>query len=204
MKKNLIIIFVILFGLALATYVLFLVKKASNEVLESFGTINERLEDINYENQIKVDSIQNIIMYSEFADKLEALDVLNQDFNNYLENIKAQLLANVDDPTDYSKMDDETIGNMFFFTENGYTDKGQDFVNYVSTYKEDVKNLFADQSLDITKDINELFNNHENVHDWLDYNFRDFPIIATVTKLTVMPQDANNLKKKILNQLLSQ
>ena len=204
MKKNLVIIFIVLCGLAVATYVLFIIRKASNEVLESFGTLNEKFEDINTDNQAKMDSIQNIIMYSEFTDKFEALDRLNQDFNYYIEHVKNQLLVNVEDPTDYSKMEEINTGNTFFFDTEGYTPKGQDFVNHVETYKKDVKHLFSDVSIDINKDVNELFNNHVQVEDWLDYNFRDFPLIATVTKLTSMSFDIDNLKREILNKVLSQ
>lgn len=203
MKRRGVIIFVVLFGLAIATYILFLIRKASQEVLESFGTINEKFEDINYENQVKIDSIQSVIMYSEFKDQFETLERLNQEFSYYIQDLKNQLLTHVEDPTDYSKMDEVNTGNVFFFSSAGYTEKGQEFVNRIETYKTDVKNLFNDLSLDISKDVNGLFNNHQGVDDWLDYNFKDFPLIATVTKLTAMPQDLNNLKQKILTELLS-
>ncbi len=204
MKKRFIIIIVVLLGLAFATYILFLVKKASNEVLESFGTINEKFEEISTDNQLRLDSIQKVVMYSEYRDTFERLDVLNQDFNFYIANVKTQLLENVSDPKNYSEMEDPSIGDAYFFdSDENYSEKGQEFVNYIKNYKKEVGVIFRNQPVDIDTQLKELFNNRDDIEDWLEYNFKGFPLVATITRLTSMSSELQTLKMSLLNQLLS-
>jgi len=47
-------------------------------------------------------------------------------------------------------------------------------------------------------------NETKGIDDWFDYNFKGFPIIATITKLTQIQSDIIQVKREILTEMIKE
>ncbi|MGY3793781.1 hypothetical protein [uncultured Aquimarina sp.] len=200
MKKSTLVILVLV--VMLISGVAWFLKKASQEVLTAFGTMNSRLQTNSTSVAKDNDSLLTLIRDEEHVVKAKEIEVLVDDFGKYLESIKEEMLG-IKDPTNYEKMDQ---ANNMFFTENGLSEKGLEFLNTINQFREEILSRVDDNGLktDISEKINtnDVIDRSGKKHNWLIYNFKDFPLVASITKLTQMQSDVSSIESDIYRAYL--
>ncbi len=138
----------------------------------------------------------------------------------------------IDTIVDYQIMDKSKYLDDLFFNRGGYTDDGKDFVNKFSNFPGNLKKVLSEfLAADLEKDppndekpegeyvdfdfsfmdvLSLRFEYSENVlnregknQPYLDYHFKGFPLIASLSKLTKIQSDIRYLENKILENILS-
>ena len=176
--------------------------KSGGEVLDAFETMNEQLMEQNNVQPNARDSLRWKLENTGYKQKAQGLNAKVSTFKSYVQELKEELLTKVDDPTDYEKMDSSTPSDQFFFNDNGYTEKGQEFVDTVNNLKTDVIQYLGSDFPDIEDRLESVFNQRDDIDDWLDYNFKGFPFIAVVTKLTNIQAQIDHLEEELYTDML--
>ncbi|MDW5287532.1 gliding motility protein GldM [Formosa sp. PL04] len=201
-------------------FIAMLALNMSKEVLSAFGMMNEKLEDSN-----KATTERNLALLSNLDLKAEEqpekfkplklkaneIKTLVTDFNSYLDDLKGKMLAGIEDPRDYETMDKGDFLDEFFFKPNGYKPEGDEFLTQIANFRNGVAAVLnTDPKLaPIALDVEEEFstapvkNRDGQEVDWLDYNYKGFPLVASLTKITQLQSDVKSTSSEILNRMLS-
>jgi hypothetical protein len=138
----------------------------------------------------------------------------------------------IDSIVDYQVMDKSQYLDEIFFEGNKYSDAGQEFVDQFSNFpvkiqqelnvflaadsekdppkEDDPEGEYADFDFSFLDDLFMRFTYSENVlnregkeQPYLDYHFKGFPLIASLSKLTKIQSDIRFVENKILENMLS-
>ncbi|MGY5846396.1 type IX secretion system motor protein PorM/GldM [Salegentibacter sp. HM20] len=202
-------------------YLVFIAMMALNmskEVLTAFGLMNEKLTE-NTQTTAQRNSAfmaglaekatEQPAKYSPLVEKAEQIDELSSNLDSYIENIKSELLASVNDPRDYETMDKSVTMDEMFFQSGRVNPRGQEFLDQIEAYREGVASTIEEDFPDIAQKVrNEFATNPEETRDgieksWLEYHYQGYPLIASVTKLTQLQSDIKNTENQILSAMLS-
>jgi gliding motility-associated protein GldM len=202
-------------------YLVFIAMMAMNmskEVLRAFGLMNERLTE-----SIKATTERNDVFMAGLAEKVneqrdkyqplkvkaDQITSLTKQFFDYIEDVKQNvLLGKVDKEklNDYQTLDKTDVLDGFFNGDK-YTPKGQEFVDKLNEYKNGVKTVLGDEYPEITNDLeakfstNDVINNDGKEIKWLDYHFKGYPLIASLTKMTQLQADAETITNETLSAM---
>ncbi|MFD2562827.1 hypothetical protein [Aquimarina rubra] len=200
MKKPLLIILVLL--VFVVSGISFLVSRARKKMFTDYVRMDQKLEQIAYPLEKENDSLLRLITDPDLWSKAQEVNFLTKDYKKYLESVKLKMLDDKD-PDDYELMDKP---NNMFFTENGLSEKGKEFITRTDELRENLIALVETPGLK-TKINNTL--STDQVHDrdgrrrnWLEFNFKDFPLIASITKLTRMQSDVSKIEADIYRNYL--
>ena len=179
-----------------------LIADSNNDVLSSFSRMEQKFQKVNDSLEENVNSLKEqletssetipeiVTQYNEKAAELIA----------FIQVLKTELIPN--DVSDYDYKDPEIAkNNALFFTENGkHSEKGIQFLTNIKAYE----NIVSVIHLEFPKANTQTFKLREIIEgkDWLDYNFKDFPLIVTYTKLTAMESDIKSKQEIIFNKVL--
>ncbi|MBC8756739.1 hypothetical protein H2O64_18845 [Kordia sp. YSTF-M3] len=203
MSKKVFLVTVLIVSLLLIGLMLLVADARSTNVLERFSTIEEKFIEANESVAAKVDSLQK-----QLETSTEAIPEIVLQFNakadELLANIlliKKELIPN--GLTDYNYEDPEIAkNNVVFFLENGqHSEKASQFLAKIEAYE----NIVAIIHLEFPKTNTQKFKLRTDIReneDWLSYNFKGFPVIASYVKLTTMENDIKNKKEIIFNAVL--
>lgn len=205
-------------------YLVFIAMMALNmskEVLSAFGLMNEKLTDSNaiaterntaFMAGLAEKASEQPEKYTPLKEKAEKVSQLSNEFNSYIEQLKADILEETDDPTDYETMDKSVTLDGKWFEGGNKTAAAKEFVEKVNTYRDgvaaairEVKEVDAAVANDVEKTFAtaEVKNRDGRPVDWLKYNFEGFPMVASITKLTQMQADVKTTESKVLSALLA-
>lgn len=130
----------------------------------------------------------------------------------HIDSIKAHARKDVDEDKqeDYQAMDKSETLDLYFYQKGKPTDKGQAFLDAVAKYRSEITNLLGSEYPDVTQAVNDYFDTSDvpskdgvtQPRNWLDHNFVGFPMVASLTKLTVMQSDIRSAERNILNTML--
>jgi gliding motility-associated protein GldM len=205
-------------------YLVFIAMLALNmgkKVLSSFGYLNEKLE---FANVTKINDISIVLesleikaseqpeKYGELNDKAVKVSQLSSEFFNYLGSVKDTLLSTVDPELhkDYESLDTETAGNEYFFLgEDKLTPQGQEFVERLNNYKADVIAVLGETiKADVLSHLNIRFDTSDQemkgnqTQPWIRNRYEGFPLVATLTNISVIQSDVKTSEIEIYNSLL--
>ena len=199
-------------------YLVFLAMMAMNmgkEVLSAFGLMNEKLTDANqrateqnaaaYEN-LATKAAEQAKQYGEAKEKTDALKVKANELYTYIDDLKSQMTADVEDKKDYELMDKSAFLDAYFFESGSISPKGKEFVSKVDEFRNSAMEVLGESELG--KVIQSRFNtdpvtNRQNLQqNWLNYNYEGFPLIASLTKLTQIQADVKATESDALSTLL--
>lgn len=206
-------------------YLVFIAMMALNmskEVLSAFGLMNERLEDSNTaatsRNQAFMEGLQskaleNEKQYGELAAKAKKIDELAAEYNQYIESIKTEMMKDVKNPKDYEVMDKSVyLDEKFFLGGDKYSPAGQEFVDKMNAFREGVVAVLGEDFKDIQKVLKDKFSTGDEKgkvrdregrpRDWLEYHYKGFPMVASLTKLTQIQADIKSVESEILGAML--
>jgi gliding motility-associated protein GldM len=201
-------------------YLVFIAMLALNmtkEVLSAFGSINEKLDRANISyvsknltalEQLKTKSVEND-EFKEAALTAQAVNDLTKAYNDYLALQKQMLLSEVEDKTDYETMDQSAFLDALYYEGGKITEKGQEFLTQMDTYKNGMLALLGDSNPTLTSQINSDFStadvkNRDGIEvNYLEKNFVTFPLVSSLTKMTQIQNDINTVENELLSSLLS-
>jgi len=117
-------------------------------------------------------------------------------------------LEDIDDPTDFEKMDGSDKLDQYFFTGGGINEKGQEFLDNLKTYRDAVNTVLGKDYAAINPTVYQRFET-EDVKDregvpqaWLNYHFEGYPLVASITRFTQIQADIKETESDILSAML--
>jgi len=205
-------------------FVAMLALNMSKEVLSAFGLMNEKFEGANTasiaSNEQMLASLDQkaseaggeFKIASETAHKVETI---SKSFYSYIAGLKEVVLkgTEVDKETGklpYESMDKGENIDESWFGPNGLTSKGNEIKTTVEKYKADMKaalgtnKKFADivREIDSKFDLSPVKNKDGQSIEFLDYNFKGFPAVASLAKLSAWQSDVKKAETDVYNSLL--
>lgn len=200
-------------------FIAMLALNMSKEVLTAFGLMNEKLAESNNTTALRNNAFlagleekvgEQPAKYAPLKDKADKIHLLSEDYNAYLESLKTELLAKVDDKTEYEEMDKSNELDEMFFQSGKIGPKGQEFLDKMSNYKNGVVSIIGNEKgFDkIVQDVKSEFSTEPvrvdgaNV-EWLKYRYEGFPLVASITQLTQTQADVKTTESEILSAMLS-
>ncbi|WP_308990651.1 gliding motility protein GldM [Mariniflexile litorale] len=200
-------------------FIAMLALNMSKEVLSAFGLMNEKLTESNQATsqrntafmanleQKASDQPEKYVSLKSKADQIEALA---SKFDKYLEDLKGNMVAKIDDPTDYEIMDKGDYLDENFFKGGKLKPEGEEFLAQMAAYREGVAKILADEKgmQNVVKDVKEKFStddvtNRDGIkQSWLDYHYKGFPLVASLTKMTQLQADIKTTQSEVLSTML--
>jgi len=200
-------------------FIAMLALNMSKEVLSAFGLMNEKLTESN-----EAATIRNTAFMAGLAEKVEEqpakyqplkaaadqIDVLANNYTSYLENLKGQMTAKLDDPKEYETMDKGDFLDELFFIGDKLKPEGEQFLAEMAKFRDGVSNILK-QNPDLqnmAKDVEEKFATDDvkrgaGTVNWLSHNYKGFPLVASLTKLTQIQADVKSTESEVLSSMLA-
>ncbi len=201
-------------------FIAMLALNMSKEVLSAFGILNSKLIE---SNQI-ADANNNTLFadlsekaenqpgqYKEKKEKVEQVRQISADFSNYLESLKSKVTTGLkvdeDGNLPYEQMDKGDVLDNLFFKGDKVSKEGQEFLDRIKNYSSKVKQIAGSDLLEETKiKLDKRFSiadvNSKKVGKaipWIDYHYKGFPAIASLTKLTQLQFDVKTTENEIIS-----
>jgi len=201
-------------------FIAMLALNMSKEVLSAFGLMNEKLTESNEatteRNQAFMQGLAEKVSeqpakYQPLKAQADQISTLANNFNTYLVDLKGQMTSTVDDPQDYEIMDKGDFLDEYFFKGDKLKPEGQEFLNQIATFRDGVSTVLSQNPdlASIAEDVKEKFetdpvtNRDGNKIDWLDYNYKGFPLVASLTKMTQLQADVKTTESEVLSSMLA-
>jgi len=205
-------------------YLVFIAMLALNigkEVLAAFGVMNEKFEESNekaivsndaYMESLGVKAEEDAAKYKDLYDSANKVKATSDAYYNYLESIKTEMLEGYEDKKDYQKMDKSDFLDQKFFAGDKVTEQGQEFLNWVVKYREEVKKALPESMNDIKETVDSRFETGDSEgkvvksdgtkEDWLNYHYERVPMVVSLTKITALQADIQSTEEDVLKGLL--
>lgn len=201
-------------------FIAMLALNMSKEVLSAFGLMNEKLTESNQaateRNEAFMQGLAEKVSeqpakYQPLKAQADQISTLANNFNSYLEELKGKMTATVDDPQDYEVMDKGDYLDNNFFKGDKLKPEGQEFLNQIKTFREGVIEVLSQNPdmASIADDVKDKFetdpvtNRDGNKVDWLDYHYKGFPLVASLTKMTQLQADVKTTESEVLSSMLA-
>jgi len=207
-------------------YLVFIAMMALNmskEVLTAFGLMNEQFEESN-----KGAKENNTTLYGSLAAKAsesggefaaakvvaDKVKSISDNFVAYIEALKVDITKDVEKTEagklPYEAMDKGDKIDEMWFSGDGYSKKGQEVVSTIEKYKNDMKAAVGTDKkyAGIVNELDSKFSTLD-VKDgegvtkkYLDYHYKGFPAIASLTNLSAMQNSAEVIETNVYNAAL--
>ncbi|WP_108867421.1 gliding motility protein GldM [Aquimarina aquimarini] len=205
-------------------YLVFIAMMALNmskEVLSAFGLMNEKLTESNVisteRNTAFMAGLAEKVTeqpekYTPLKEKADQISALSNEFNAYIDQIKAEITNGLSDATDYETMDKSLALDEKFFKGGKNTPAAQEFVDNIAKYRDGVAAAIKEvkevedkvaEGIVQTFSTSDVKDRDGVTKKWLNYNFEGFPLVASLTKLTQMQADVKATESKVLSALLA-
>ncbi|EIJ38764.1 gliding motility protein GldM [Galbibacter orientalis] len=213
-------------------FIAMLALNMSKEVLSAFGLLNEKLTNFNEKaternlaafNDLKLKSTEQPEKYEALFRDVEEIKETSMKFNSYLDSLKGQMVSKIpqEDLQDYEVMDKSDYLDQAFFQGDRYSAEGQKFVNYINNFRESSIETITEipdslmkpaqksalkssiETRFTTGDENGKAENRDGKKiDWLNYHYEGFPLVASLTKVTLLQSDIKTTQDEILKAML--
>jgi gliding motility-associated protein GldM len=204
-------------------FIAMLALNMSKEVLSAFGLMNEKFDAANLSAESMNASMLQALdkkagedaHFIQAAADAKKVAEISKEFYEFVGTLKSDATEGVelDEETGklpYEAMDKGPVIDEGWFEGDGYSAKGKDIVNHFSKYVSDMKAAVGNNSKlkGVIEEISSKFNTSD-VKDgegvtkmYLDYHFKGFPAIASLTKLTSFQNDVKKAEADIYSILL--
>lgn len=203
-------------------FIAMLALNMSKEVLAAFGLMNEKLEASNAKttenNQaflagLETKASENAEKFGPLLQDAQKIKVLSSEYFDYLENLKTEMVKDIEDPTDYQVMDKADYLDQKFWQGDNLAPAGKEFMKRLNDYRSQVLSILPEKGMDDIKesvkarfetgDAKGKVERRDGVKvDWLKYNYEGFPLIASLTKLTQLQADVKSTEEDALKAML--
>ncbi|MGB1269375.1 MAG: gliding motility protein GldM, partial [Flavobacteriaceae bacterium] len=203
----------------------------SKEVLTAFGIMNDKFvegnktateKNTNFLASLAQKAADEPQQYSVVNSKAKTIAETTAEFNSFLEGLKTEVKKpyeegrNEDGSLNYESMDKGDAIDEAWFKGDNMSPKGKEVLAAFETYRTkiigalDQKN---DKGVQMNQELIDLVSKKFNTDDikandgakklWLDYNFKGFPAIASLAKLSAYQSDVKALESEVLSSFLS-
>jgi gliding motility-associated protein GldM len=199
-------------------FIAMLALNMSKEVLSAFGLMNEKLTESNeaasernasFMAGLEQKASEQPAKYEPLKAQASQIKTLANNFDAYLEDLKTKMTAKIDDPTDYEIMDKGDYLDQNFFKGDIIKPDGKEFLNQIATFRDGVVEVLSNQEgMDaVIDDVKEKFNTDPVKRaagkvEWLDHNFKGFPLVASLTKMTQLQSDIKTTESEVMSTML--
>jgi len=199
-------------------FVAMLAMNMSKEVLSAFGILNDKITESNgiaeARNQSAFDQLAQKAQdqpkqYGDKKAKVDKIRLICKDFYSYIEGLKTQFTKDVERKEDgslnFEAMDKGDIIDEYWFSGDKPSAKGTEFLNKLSSFSAQIKATGGSSIVEAEmKKIEKRFaTNKVKTEDgnvpWLDYNYKGFPLIASITKLSQIQADIKTTESDIIS-----
>jgi gliding motility-associated protein GldM len=201
-------------------FIAMLALNMSKEVLSAFGLMNEKLVESNESATVRNNQFfagleqqaqDQPEKYKPLRDQAAQISGYADAFNSYITDLKGQMTEELDDPTDYEIMDKGDFLDKQFFKGDQLKPEGQEFLDKIAAFRSGVTQTLSENPnmKSISDDVqskfatNEVTNRDGNKVDWLDYHYKGFPLVASLTKLTQLQADVKTTVSEVLSSMLA-
>ena len=203
-------------------FIAMLALNMSKEVLSAFGLMNAKLEasnvntaenNDNFFASLETKASEDATKYGPLYKKAQEIKGLSAAYYTYLDELKTDLKGQVDDPSDYMKMDQADYTNQLFFSGDNLTEAGQEFLKKLTDYREQVSKAIPTNMTAIKASVNSRFETGDKDgkveksdgtrDDWMNYHFEGYPLVASITKVTSLQADIKAVEEAALKQMLA-
>ena len=203
-------------------FIAMLALNMSKEVLAAFGLMNEKLEASNVKttenNQaflagLETKASENAEKFGPLLKDAQKIKGLSSEYFDYLENLKNEMIKDIEDPTDYQVMDKADYLDQKFWQGDNLGPAGKEFMKRITDYRTQVLAILPEKGMeDIKTSVQARFETGDQNGkverrdgrkiDWLNYNYEGFPLIASLTKLTQLQADVKSTEEDALKAML--
>ena len=210
-------------------YLVFIAMMAMNmskEVLSAFGLMEAKFAESNVTTSETNQALLNDLItkgdekpeeFAVAANKAQQINVISDEFYKYIETLKRDLLkaggyeiVPETGKLPFEAMDKTDILDEMWFTGDRVTKAGAAVLARIEQYKSDVKGVLgtdvkykkAVERFEKRFSTSSVTNKDGKKIDWLDYNYKGFPAIASYTKLTAMQNDVKVTEASMFNLFL--
>ena len=205
-------------------YLIFIAMLALNmgkEVLSAFGLMNEKLEASNIkttENNtaflsgLETKASENAEKFGPLLEDARKIKELSAEYYQYLENLKKEMMADVEDPKDYQVMDKTDYLDQRFFQGDQLGADGKEFLDRLVNYRTQIAAVMPKELESVKSSVNSRFETGDDngkvtkrdgsKQDWLNYNFEGYPLVASLTKITSLQADIKATEEDALKAML--
>lgn len=198
-------------------FIAMLALNMSKEVLSAFGILNNKILESNQitdnRNEISFNQLSQKAKdqpgkYEDKKIKVEKIRQVSREFNDYIEKIKLSSIKEFDkNNLPYEQMDKGEFFDNLFFDGDKLSKEGQKFLDKIKDYPKQIKEISGSSIAESELKKIQLRFSTEPIYSkkagaklpWLDYNYRGFPLIASVTKLSQLQADIKNTESDVMN-----
>ncbi|MCW4469497.1 gliding motility protein GldM [Flavobacterium sp. MFBS3-15] len=200
-------------------FIAMLALNMSKEVLSAFGLMNEQFESSNKDATASNDMLYQALSAKaaenptftaakQLSDKVKGISA---EFFTYIEGLKGDITKDIEKEENgklpYEAMDKGDKIDEGWFEGDGYSPKGKEIVARIEKYKADMKAVIGNdvKYVAINKELDSRFNtadvtDGEGVKKkYLDYHYKGFPSIASLTKLSAMQNNIKTIEANVYN-----
>lgn len=195
-------------------FISMLALNMSKEVLQAFGLLNNSIESSNVaateKNAAAMQGLTQLASdqpekYAPLKAQADEVNKISAAYFDYLENLKNEMEGTVEDPTDYQVMDKGDFLDNRFFKGDKVAPEGQEFLDMMTTYRDEMTKILGEGEL-ATSIAKEFTPSEEEDREgikksYLDYHYKGFPLIASISKLTLLQSKIKTTQSEVLNRL---
>ena len=200
-------------------FIAMLALNMSKEVLSAFGILNNKIIESNSITDLRNDSSfqqlaqkaqEQPLQFGDKKAKVEKIRAVSKEFSIYIENLKTEftkeLVRDADGNLPFEAMDKGDMVDEKLFLGDKPSPKGQEFLDKIANYVVQIKKIGGSSIADVEmKKIVKRFStdpvkskNAGTTLGWLEYNYKGFPLIATVTKFSQLQADIKTTESDII------
>ena len=198
-------------------FIAMLAMNMSKEVLTAFGFFNEEFEETSttlmQSNVAAYSSLDTKAQdqpekFGPLKMKADQIKVISEDLYVYLDTLKSNVLKAYDDKKDYQAMDKTDFLDEYFFTGDGISVKGLEYVSKIENYRDSVASILGSEFPTLNTIVNKRFatNDFENTDgktmSWIEYKYKGYPAIASITSFTQLQSSVRITESDVLTTLL--
>ena len=200
-------------------FIAMLALNMSKEVLSAFGILNNKIIESNSitdgrnESSFQQLAQKAVDQPGQFGDKkakVEKIRALSKEFNDYIEGIKTKVTEKFERDAEgnlpYEEMDKGDLIDRMFFTGDKVSKEGKEFLDKINSYPAQIKAIGGSsiaesemKKIEARFATKPVYSEKAGAKlDWIDYNYKGFPLIATITKLSQLQADIKTTESDVM------
>ena len=200
-------------------FIAMLALNMSKEVLAAFGIMNEKLEASNSKTgdsneaflaSLETKASEDAAKYGELYQNAQQIKQLSQEYYDYLEGLKTEMMKDTEDPKDYQVMDKSDYLDQKLFQGDNLAKGGKEFLKRITDYRTQVSAIVPEGIKETVKARFEtgdpkdgkVVNRSGDRVDWINYHYEGFPQVASLAKLTALQADVKATEEDALKSML--
>ncbi len=199
-------------------FIAMLALNMSKEVLAAFGIMNEKLETSNakttesnlaFLSGLETKASENAEKFGPLYKDAQKIKQLSQEYYDYLEGLKSEMMEGVEDPKDYARMDNSDFLDQKLFQGEDLSEGGKEFMKRIIDYRTQVAAIVPEA---LKGSVTSRFQTGESDgkvekkdgtrQDWINYHYEGFPLVASLAKVTSLQADVKATEEDALKSML--